>query len=127
MRTIKKLLWLGLLPWLISGCTTTTITNLTPRDLPRNPSGLYPFQVALDSRQQSLQNDTIRAWVMIGLDAFPMEKTAIVKNRWETLVPVPANQNLVHYRYKFEYEYLSIPNRKSNSATSTPYTLKIAD
>ena len=126
MRTIKKLLWLGLLLWLISGCTTT-ITNLTPRELPRNPTGLYPFQVAWESRQQSLQNDTLRVWVLIGSDTYPMEKTAIVKNRWETLVPVPASQNLVHYRYKFEYEYLSIPNRKSNSASSTPYTLKIAD
>ncbi len=124
MRTIKQLLWLGLLPWLLAGCSTT-ITNLTPGQMPRNSTGLYPFQVAWASNQRSLQNETLRAWVLIGLNAYPMQQTPLVKDRWETLVPVPPNESLVHYHYKFEYEYLGIPHRKLNSTSSPTFTLKL--
>jgi hypothetical protein len=37
------------------------------------------------------------------------------------------DKDLVHYRYKFDYEYLSIPQRKGNSKLSSPYALKIVE
>ena len=126
MQTIKRFLPLLGLLLAVGGCTTT-ITNLTPSQQPRNATGLYPFAVAWESSQQSLRKDTLKACVMVGLDTYPMQPAPMVKNRWETLVAVPADKDIVHYRFKFDYDYLSIPARKSNSRLSTPYQLKIVE
>jgi hypothetical protein len=126
MKMSNKSLLLGLFCLLAAGCTTT-ITNLTPSQQVRTPTGLYPFAVAWDTTQQSIRQETIQVCVQVGLEAYPMERTPLVKNRWEILVPIPADRNLINYRYKFDYEYLSIPQRKANSRLSSPYQLKILE
>ncbi len=126
MRTIKKVLPLWLLTLLLAGCSST-ITNLTPGHQARNPTGLYHFGAAFDTSQQSLQQKTLKAYVVMGFDMYPMQQTPLVKNRWETVAPVPASQDIVLYRFKFEYEYLSIPQRKADSKLSPTYQLKIQE
>jgi hypothetical protein len=121
----RKLIALALLPWVLVGCST--ITNLTPSQYKRNKDGLYQFEVAWETRQHSIVKETIKPQVVIGFDHYPMERTPLVSNRWETLVPVPANQKIVNYRYKFDFDYLSIPVRRQDSALSEPYTLEILD
>lgn len=110
---------------LLTGCATTTITNLTPSKVERNSSGLYQFEVALETRQQSLRQESLQPYVLIGLESYPMQPTPVLKNRWETLVPIPADESVVHYRYKFDYEYNSIPQRRKSSLLSAPYRLQI--
>jgi hypothetical protein len=46
-------------------------------------------------------------------------------NRWEALIPVPAGQNLIHYRFKFDYMVNRIPTPKPDSKLSQEYTLQI--
>ena len=106
-------------------CSCASFTNLTPSKLARNSNGLYPFEVAWQSRQQSLRKESIQVWVLIGLDTYPMQPTQIVKNRWETLVPIPASKGSVSYRYKLDYEYNSIPIPQKESVLSPPYQLEI--
>jgi len=48
-------------------------------------------------------------------------------NRWEGLVPVPAGTNIVHYRYKFDFNYNAMGKAKSDSSLSGDYTLRILD
>lgn len=109
------------------GCTTSTISNLTPSRQPRNANGLYSFEVAFATRQQSLRKETLRPQVVIGLDTYPMRPTSLVQNRWETLVPIPADKEKVYYRIKFDYDYNSVPIRRGNSKLSPPYELQIVD
>jgi len=116
-----------LLSWMLVGCGTTAITNLTPSRLTRKDNGQYPFAVEWNSRQQSLVKDSIKAYVVVGLDQYPMQRTPMLTNRWETLVPVPADKNIVTYRYKFDYEYLGFSNRKLDSKLSKYYQLFILD
>lgn len=111
--------------FLWAGCSTTTVTNLTPAHLPRNNAGLYPFEVVLDIRQQSIRRETIKPYVMIGEELIPMKPAPVLKNRWETVVQIPADQELVHYRYKFDYEFASIPIRRAGSKLSAPYRLRV--
>jgi len=111
----------------LAGCKTTTVTNLTPSQLVRNPSGLYPFEMAWESKQQSLRKNSLTPYVIIGLESYPMRPTPVVINRWETLVPIPPDQKLIHYRYKVDYEYNSIPQPRANSKLSPPYRLEITD
>ncbi|MHB8524050.1 MAG: hypothetical protein ACYDH9_25280 [Limisphaerales bacterium] len=112
------------LPWLIAGCSTT-LTNLTPAQMPRNAAGLYPFEVAWHSSEHDIVKESIKPYVVIGLEAYPLQPTPVVKNRWQTLVPIPADKEFVNYRYKFDYEYLSIPQHRANSKLSPPYQLQL--
>lgn len=110
----------------LTGCSTT-MTNLTPRNLPRNPNNLYPFEVAFDTSQKSVQEDTLKAYVLMGDQMYPMQPVQKVKNRWEILAPIPASTNYVYYRYKFDYAYDRIPSTGSSSRLSPTYQLEIVD
>ena len=127
MLILKKILPLVLLPLLFVGCGTTAIVNLTPSRLPRKDNGQYPFGVEWSSRQQSLIKDSIKAYVIIGLDQYPMQRTPLLTNRWETLVPIAADKDSAIYRYKFDYEYQGFPARQPDSKLSKFYHLFILD
>ena len=111
---------------ILCGCKTT-ITNLTPGTQKRAASGLYPFEVELDTREQAIQKDTLKPYVLVGSQQYPMQPTLGLKNRWETVVPISPDKEFVNYRYKFDYEYLSIPKRSPGSKLSPPYQIQILD
>jgi hypothetical protein len=127
LRNLKKILPLLLLPLLFTGCATT-FSNLTPKAQQRNANHLYPVEVAFNSRQQSLRWETIQPFVNVGTEFYPMRPTLLMTNRWEALVPVPASQNAIQYRYKFEFKYnaVGLPPQP-DSALSPQYTLRIVD
>jgi hypothetical protein len=124
MMTTARFLALFVVALLLSGCKTT-VTNLTPAQAPRNTNGLYLFEVALDTSEQVLRKETIKPYVQMGEELYPMKPAPVLKNRWETLVPIAADKQVVNYRYKFDYEYNSIPKRGQGSKLSAPYQLEI--
>jgi hypothetical protein len=110
----------------LTGCGTT-ISNLTPSRLPRNVNNLYPFEVAFDTSQQSIQKESVKPYVLIGTESYPMQAAPMLKGRWEAQVPVPATTNYVYYRYKFDYLYDRIPSPGESSRLSPTYQLEIVD
>jgi len=125
---LKK--FLPLLPiLLLAGCSTTaTFTRMTPSVQPRNADNLYPVEVAFDSSEQALRWDSVRPFVLVQGQAFPLRQVPVVKNRWEGLVPVPPGVNTVNYRFKFDYLYNTFGSEpKPNSVSSKVYTLKVVD
>ena len=118
------------LPWALllalTACTTT-LTNLTPRSQQRNGSGLYPVEVMWDSSAADIKKDTIKGFVIVGEDAYPMQRSPMLTNRWEALLPVPADKDFVNYRYKFDYLYKKIPAPAPSSKMSDPYQMHIVD
>jgi hypothetical protein len=116
---------LALTVWL-TGCTSV-ITNLTPQKYTRKGDDLYHVEFQWDSRQQSIVPGSLKPQVLIGTEFFPMEPVSIVTNRWETLIPVPADQKLIHYQFKVDYQYYGMPSRGSSSRLSPPYRLEIID
>ena len=125
-RMLKKFSLLLSLPLLMAGCTAT-FTNLTPQQQVRNGNNLYPVEVALTSRQQSLRWDSIRPQIAVGNEFYKMRPTPLMTNRWEGLVPVSPGSTVVHYRYKFEFDYNKVGGPGADSAISPEYTLKIVD
>jgi hypothetical protein len=124
---MKKLLPLLILPLLLAGCATT-FTNLSSTRQVRNPNHLYPVEVALSSRQQTLRWESIKPFVNIGGEMYEMRPTKLMTNRWEALVPVPANQSTVHYRYKFDFKFNAMGKRPQPDSTTSPeYILRIVD
>lgn len=127
LNSVRGLLATALVAVLLCGCTYTSISNLTPSRYPKNTDGLYLFQVEWDSNQQSLKRDTLKPYVVIGTESYPLQKTPMMKNRWEAMVPIPGDKPVVNYRYKFDYEYLGIPARRPNSKLSDPYQIQIQE
>lgn len=81
----------------------------------------------MDSRQQTLRWDSIRPQILVGNEAYTMRATKLMTNRWEGLVPVPPGTDLVHYRYKFDFNYNAMGKPKADSALSPEYTLRILE
>ena len=121
-------------PWavlmLIVGCSTasltrTTLVNLTPSRMDRNAEGLYLLEAEWNSNQKSIRTDSIQGYVQVGLDFYPMRRIPVVTNRWEGLVPIPADQEILNYRFKFDYLYNAIPDPIADSRLSPPFQLRI--
>ena len=123
--------FLPLLPaLLLVGCSSMhTFTRMTPGMQPKNENNLYPVEVAFTSQQQSLRWDSIHAYAITpNGQSFPLRPVPIVKNRWEGLLQVPPGQNVVKYRFKFEYLYNAFGKDPQRDSTLSPvYTLKIVD
>ena len=127
MKKKPFLLWALLLSSLLfTGCSTT-ITNLTPGTFKRNPNGLYPFEVALDTRDHGIRQETLHPSVIVGSHVYPMQPTLGLENRWETLVPVAPNNQYVNYRFKFDYDVRTIPRPAPSSKLSRPFQLQILE
>jgi hypothetical protein len=126
MRIIKHALPVLMLPILICGCATS-ITNLTPQVATRNQNNTYPVEAAFKSNEQALRWDSIQPSVIVGSDSYPMRPTPLMTNRWETLVPVPPDQNTVIYTIKFDYFVNSFGPAQPESALSKRYRLRISE
>ena len=125
------MIWKKFLPFLslvtlllLTGCSAT-FTRLTPLQQARNGNNLYPVEVMFNSSQQSLRWDSIKPYVLVNGELYPLRPVPVVLNRWEGLVPVPSSAN---YRFKFEYLYNQVgTGAKSGSALSPVYQLKITE
>jgi hypothetical protein len=127
MKKISWSFWLLLVSsLLLTGCTTT-ITNLTPSTQKRSPSGLYPFEIAIDTREYKLRQGSLQPYVLIGTQAYPMQPTFMLTNRWETLVPISPDKEFVSYHFKINYLYNSIGRPEPSSRLSPPAQLHILD
>jgi hypothetical protein len=124
-RMLKKILPFLLLP-LLAGCATQ-ITNLTPRQQTRNANNLYPVEVALTSRQQTVRWDSVKPTVIVNGQSFEMHPTLLMTNRWEGLVPAPMGTGSVKYHYRFDFNVTGFGKVSAENAVSPDYTLKILD
>ena len=131
MQTLNRFLRISLLGVLLAGCATsdltTTITNLTPSRLPRKDNGQYRLEVEYATRQETLIKESMKAYVMVGDAKYPMERTPMLADRWETLVPIPRDQNVLNYRFRFDYQYKAIPTLRSESRETKFYQLFLLD
>jgi len=124
-RFVQQALALTFL-FVLCGCNTT-ISNLTPSQHPRNSDNLYPFEVSFDTTQKTIRENTLKPYVLVGTQLYPMQPAPMLSNRWEAQVPVPANTNYVYYRYKFVYDYDRIVKPGESSRLSPTYQLEIVD
>lgn len=104
-----------------------TITNLTPSLLPRKDNAQYWFSVEFESRQRTLIEDSLRALVIVGEEVYEMAAVPLTRNRWETLVSIPAGVTTVDYFYRFEFDFRAIPEPRFNVVDSRRYQLTIVE
>jgi hypothetical protein len=114
-----------LIPIFFTGCIYHEITNMTPGTLTRNTKGLYPVHIIWESNDNAIRHDTIKPVVLIGTNSFEMKRTPLMKNRWETPVPIGQVANELRYRIKVNWKYNTIPVPAANSQLSEEFLLRI--
>ena len=123
----KFALILAALSLVLTGCVSSRVTSLTTTRQPRNPAGVYPIEMAWDSNQQALIDGSVKPYVVIGFDQYPMRPALDIKNRFETVIPVAADKNFVVYHFKVDYEYRDFGKPSKSSRLSSSYRLDITD
>ena len=123
----KFALLAAVLSLFLTGCISSRVTNLTTTRQPRNPAGVYPIEMAWDSNQQALIDGSVKPYVVIGFDQYPMRPALDIKNRFETVIPVGADKNYVVYHFKVDYEYRDFGKPSKSSRLSSSYRLDISD
>ena len=124
---MNKLLALLLLPMLLAGCVTSSITNLTASQQPRNPNNQYLIEYEWDTNQQAIRPKSITPYVVAGFDIYEMRSTPRMSNRWEALIPVPPDKNFITYHFKVDYEYNRMGDVGRSSVVSPEYRLNIVE
>lgn len=127
MGFTSKAFAFGLLALSLTGCTSSSIVNLTPKQQPRNESGLYLLEAEWRSNQRSIRYDTITPKVIVGTNEYAMRQTQLLTNRWEALIPVAKDGKFLNYHYKFDFKFTTVPAKLNDSKTSPPYQLKIVE
>jgi len=112
---------------LLGGCARATLTNLTVGQQPRDANGLYRVEIIWENNANGVRHETVQPVVLVGTNAFPMQRTALVSNRWETLLPVPADEAGLVYRIRVDWKFNAIPVPEANSKMSKTFQLQIKD
>jgi len=120
----KKFFALLLLPALLAGCSST-ITNLTPESYVRDPSGIYRVEAEWHSDRQAIRGDSFKPLVVVETNTYPMRPVPLVQDRWEGFISVPADQDLIHYHYKFDFMINTVSEARPDSLMSPDYPLRI--
>jgi hypothetical protein len=121
-----KVLPAVLVGFLLCACAST-ITNISVSRQKRNATGMYPVEAAWDSRQATVRAGTLKAFVKLGFDTYPMRPVMGMSNRWETVIPVPPDKTFVTYFIRFDYEVGTFKGLRSESKLSQGYRLEITD
>jgi len=110
---------------LLVGCASQ-FTRLTPLQQSRNPNNLYPVEVQFNSNEQAIRRDSLKGFVEVNGQLYPLHPEPLVANRWEGFVPVTPGSGEVEFRFKFTYLYNAFGSQpKSGSATSATYKLRV--
>ena len=112
---------------LLGGCARATLTNLTVNSQPRDANGLYRVEIIWENNDHSVRHETVKPVVLVGTNTFPMQRTALVSNRWESLVPVPTYAPGVAYRIRIDWKFNAVPVPEANSKMSKSFQLQIKD
>ena len=125
---VKKMFPVLAAALMLAGCTSTRITNLTASRAYRSPDNLYPVEASLASQQQSLRWETIQPVVIVDNQPYPMRRTQLMTNRWETLISIPPGKNTVSYKFKFDYKFNTFGEPpKGDSKMSSTYKLQVLE
>lgn len=125
MKFVQTAVCVALVAIAGAGCAVSRNTNLTPRSLPMAVDSSYLFETTFTSDRRGVDPESVKAWVMIDLQLYPMQRVPNTENRFEALIPLPPDRNIVRYNYKFEYVYAGTSARLFDSKISPEYTLAI--
>jgi hypothetical protein len=113
--------------WFLTGCQTLTITNMTPDNVPANPSQIYTITAAFTpTTLGNIDTDRTRARIVIDGQIHEMTRAAAA-NVWEFEYQIPAGRTSASYYFIVEYYAReALPNAQPAEVTSELMRLSIA-
>ena len=124
MKSASPVVWV-LLAALGLGCASSQNTNLTSRSAAPSPEANYLFETTFRTHRRGVQPENVKAWVVVGLNLYPMQPVPNTENRFEALLPLPTDRSVLRYRYKFQFTYPGVLDNKINSTMSPEYELQV--
>lgn len=110
---------------LLSGCGLT-ITNLTPDNVPANPSQIYTVTARFHTESNSIPPDSIHARIIIDGQSYDMTKsTTIGSDLWEFEYQLPAGRPSANYYFIADYGVKSGDQIVPKEANSDLQTLNV--
>ena len=101
MNLFRILLALGLIS--LPGCATQ-IVNLTPKQIPENPSSIYTFSCATEVKRPYLDKESIKTEIVVNGDRHTMLKSDIGENIFNLDYHLPPRLSKVRYYYVLTYQ-----------------------
>lgn len=89
---------------LLSGCEDIKITNLTPDNLPVNPSQTYTFSARITPRSTGYVDGTLDPRIIIDGQSYPMTPSPVGQDIYEFDYQIPASRSEVAYYYLVIYD-----------------------
>jgi len=125
MKFASPAVWV-LLAALGLGCTGSRNTNLSPTTAVAPTGATHLFETTCRTQRRGVSPANVKAWVVIGLNLYPMQPVPNTVDRFEALLPLPTDRSVVRYRYKFEFLYPEVRENRINSTLSPEYELRVS-
>lgn len=104
IRRILPLCGALLALWFLTGCQTLTITNMTPDNVPANPSQIYTITSAFKIGLNTINPASVAPRIIIDGQSHPMTKSS-ASDVWEFDYQVPAGRTSASYYFIVSYSY----------------------
>jgi len=88
----------------LAGCSTMSLTNLTPSTLPANPSGIYTFTLRVTPKSAAVAADSIAPHIVVGAESHDMTKSDAIPGVYEFDYRLPSGQDSIGYYFLVNYQ-----------------------
>lgn len=107
----------------LSGCSSVTVTNLTPDTVPQNPSQIYTVTASFHPTTRT-DPSSIRPRIVIDAQAYDMTRSQMGADIWEFEYQLPAGRSAANYYFICDYQMKG--NSDSHEVTSDLQNLSVA-
>jgi hypothetical protein len=111
----------------LTGCQTLMITNMTPDNLPANPSQIYTITASFEPGSRTIDPATIQPRIIIDGQSYPMSRNRAADNLWEFEYQLPPGRTSAAYYFIVSFGYKdTAPGASTQNMTSELHRLHVA-
>lgn len=122
-----RTLTLLMLTFAITGCVEMTLSNLTPKRSPQNPSGIYTLTMKPEIRDANAIKESFKAYVVIDGEKHPMTKSSLGSSVYEYEYTIPSGRSESKYYFVMDYLVNVKGTTRERTETSELYTLELVN
>jgi hypothetical protein len=89
---------------LLCGCSTMSLTNLTPSSLPENPSEIYTFTLRVIPKNDTVVRESISPHIIVDGQTHDMKPSAIAPMIYDFDYQLPPARTEIAYYYLVDYK-----------------------
>ena len=102
-KLISTILTAGV-TFFLTGCHIT-LTNLTPKEIPQNPSGIYTLSVSTEITNAKIDPSTVEAFAIVDGEKFEMVPSDTAENMFQFDYALPKDRDNARYYYQINYNF----------------------